>query len=311
MGTLVGLLTEIQAALLEPDSRIGPILLKLRLLAARLGSDDLAEWVKHESEGYPGNVEIPNYRRLDVRYKATFSGQFGSGVQNAPIPPYLIKKFAGDSWVAYEVRQSVASIDDLVATSDSGVLHIDASNLILLLQGKVYEQFACNAVVGTISTSALIELQHAVRTRVLELTIQLESRFPDVKEIMLGGATPKANASNVEAIGQITNQVIYGNMTSITNSGAAAQISVHIAAGDAGALTKHLVDAGIPTADADEFVTLLQSERPESAIEPLGPKAKGWLVKNIGKAASGVWGVGVSVASRVLTEAALKYYGLK
>ncbi|WP_428542906.1 hypothetical protein [Profundibacter sp.] len=44
-------------------------MLKLRFLASRLGSDPLAEWVRFESEGYPNDAELPDYRILGVTYK--------------------------------------------------------------------------------------------------------------------------------------------------------------------------------------------------------------------------------------------------
>jgi hypothetical protein len=43
----------------------------------------------------------------------------------------------------------------------------------------------------------------------------------------------------------------------------------------------------------------------------MGPKARNWFVKNLKKAADGTWKVGVTVASGVIKEALLKYYGLK
>lgn len=92
----MSLLREIQADLLDPNRDIGPILLKLRFLASRLGSDMLEEWVKHESEGYPTDVPVPDYRKIGVSYRATFSGPFGSGIKNAPLPSYQVKKFAGE-----------------------------------------------------------------------------------------------------------------------------------------------------------------------------------------------------------------------
>ncbi|MGA8158874.1 MAG: hypothetical protein WB822_22240, partial [Rhodoplanes sp.] len=61
----MSLLREIQSSLLE-GREIGPILLKLRFLASRLGSVVLEEWVKHESEGYPNDVEVPSYRKIGV-----------------------------------------------------------------------------------------------------------------------------------------------------------------------------------------------------------------------------------------------------
>jgi hypothetical protein len=80
----MSLLREIQTALMEAQP-IGPILLKLRFLASRLGSNVLEEWVKHESEGYPPEVILPSYRKAPVSYVGSFSGPLGSGIRNAPI----------------------------------------------------------------------------------------------------------------------------------------------------------------------------------------------------------------------------------
>ena len=76
----MSLLHDIQAAVLQEGADLGPILLKVRLLAAQLGSQPLADWVKHESEGYPSETPVPDYRIIQVTYTATFSGPFGSGI---------------------------------------------------------------------------------------------------------------------------------------------------------------------------------------------------------------------------------------
>lgn len=175
----MSLLHQIQESVVQDGSSLGPILLKLRLLAARLGSNDLEEWVKHESEGYPQDAVLPDYRIVGVTYKGTFSGPFGSGIKNAPIPPILIKTFANDSWNNYSVRESIAAVDELVKVSTKGgSLGINASNLILLLQGKIYKGYACNDISGDISVVSLSEISQAVRNRVLELTIEFENQFP-------------------------------------------------------------------------------------------------------------------------------------
>ena len=44
----MSLLREIQTSLMQENSDIGPILLKLRFLASRLGSNKLEEWVHYE-----------------------------------------------------------------------------------------------------------------------------------------------------------------------------------------------------------------------------------------------------------------------
>lgn len=307
----MSLLHDIQVAVLQDDADLGPILLKLRLLAARLGSQPLAEWVKHESEGYPTGAEIPDYRILSVSYTANFSGPFGSGIQNAPISPYLIEKFAGKQWVRYEMRDSIAAVDDLLATSTKGgSLGIDAANLILLLQGKVYPDYACNSVTGTISRSTLAAIRHSVRSRVLELTIELEKSIPEAAAVSLGPSDILASQSAAAAT-QIAQQIIYGNYTSVSAVGEGARIVVAVAERDVQGLAKFLASAGLSDGDAKELAQLASSEEPESKAEPMGPKVRTWLVENMKKAANGTWKTGVVVATDLIKEALLKYYGLK
>ena len=78
------LLHEIQASIVQDRTDLGSILLKLRLLAARLGSGPLEDWIKHESEGYPRDSEVPSYRIVGVSYRGTFYGPFGTGIKNPP-----------------------------------------------------------------------------------------------------------------------------------------------------------------------------------------------------------------------------------
>jgi len=306
----MALLHEMQASLLSGDAAIAPILLKFRLLAAKLGSGPLEDWVKHELEGYPADVDIPDYRVFEVAYRGTFSGPFGSGIKNAQIPSYLIEQHAGASWNTFKMRQSVAAVDELVDSSkdSGGSLSINSSNLILLLQGKVYEGYACNEVTGTIGVSQLKELQHAVRSRTLELLIELEKSVPGASQISIGGEQPKPDHSG--KVNQIFYQTIHGGMTSVATTSSIQAINIGIAPGDMAGVIKALVDVGIQEEDAEEFAGALAAEAPESKTEPFGAKAKIWIAKNVKKAADGTWKAGVGVATEVLKQAALKYYGL-
>ncbi len=287
------------------------MLLKLRLLAARIDSQPLAEWVKYESEGYPANAELPDYRFIPVSYSGTFLGPFGSGIKNAPISSYLVNKIAGEHWVRYGIRGSIAEVDDLLASSSSGGgLEIDASNLILLLQGEIYPDYSCNSVTGRIARSSLAAIRHVVRSRVLELTIGLEKSIPDAAEIAVGRAiTP--STPNLAAATQIAQQIIYGNFTSIAATGDGATIQVTVTPHDSESLVKFLADSGMAQGDAQQLAHLAASEEPESNTEPMGPQVRNWLVENLKKAASGTWKMGVAVATDVVKEALLRYYGLK
>ncbi|MEH6642012.1 hypothetical protein [Vreelandella glaciei] len=305
----MSLLREIQASLISDQPNLGGILLKLRLLAARLGSDILGDWVKHEMSGYPADVELPDYRVVGVSYMGTFSGPFNSGIKNAPIPSALVSKHAGEHWTNHRVREGIAAIDDLVKGSQkSGSLGLDCSNLILLLQGKIYKDYACNDITGTISRSSLVQIQNEVKGRALELTIELEKSIPAAAEIIL--EPEKGGSIDGQVVSKIINQTIYGNYTEISNSGDSAQIGVQAIQGDSDALEKMLEQGGISGDSARELAEIVQAEEPTSTKEPLGAKAKQWLLNNLKKAEDGTWKVGVSVATDVIKKAVMGYYGL-
>jgi hypothetical protein len=195
------------------------------------------------------------------------------------------------------------------AKSEDSAIYIEAANLVLLLGNKIYDGYNCMSAQGQISKTSLVEIQQAVRSRILELTIKLES-IPEAENIVVG-APASASPKHPELASQIANQVIHGNVTYINSSGDGATINVAIQQGDLKSLVDALVKAGIPDGDAAEFGQILASEKPESKDEPFGAKAKTWIVGHLGKAASGVWKIGVSVATEVLKNAALHYYGLK
>lgn len=305
----MSLLQKIQESVVNEKADLGSILLKLRLLASRLGSDLLEEWVKHEAEGYPKDIDVPSYRVVSVSYRGSFSGSFGAAINNAQIPPYLIEKYADDSWTKYKVRESIASVEEMVKKSDGGTFGIDASNLILALQGKIYEGYGCNDISGSISPTGFYEIQQTVRSRILELTIELEKSVPGSMHVAFGLSAP--DKTQTEQVQQISQQIIYGNVSTAVAGGSGSSISISITERDNESLVKYLTDSGISESDASELAAIMETEDPESVDEPFGEKAKGWVADNIKKAAAGTWKVGMSVATKALTDAALKYYGLK
>lgn len=306
---MAALLDEIQRSLLDSQQGVASALLKFKLLASRLNSISLELWVKHELEGYPADIDLPSYRRVGIHYLADFSGPFGSGVKNAPIPPYAIKKFAGDDWNIFELRQSISGIDALVGQTDDGVIQLAANNLIYLLQGNMYEGMACNSVRGLISRASLLEVISAVRSRMLDLTIELERKVPESLSVETRSRTDQSSTAG-SVVNNITNQIVHGQITTINSAGENNRIEFSIQKNSVSDVERHLVGSGIPMEDAKEFSSILSQERPEDSDQPFGKKAKAWLSKSLHKAFDGTWTVGVATASKVLEQAALKYYGL-
>lgn len=304
----MSLLREIQEAIVEQSAELGPILLKLRLLADRLGSHELEEWVKYESEGYPADVDVPEYRQIEIAYTGNFHNVAWK-ISNQPIPSYLIEKHCGKSWTTYRVRESIAAIDEMTKkTQNGGKLGIDASNLILMLQGKIYQGMNCTSVEATFSEVALGEIRNAVRTRILELTMSLEKQVPGASEVSISKPL-KSDSGAADKIEQVFHTTVYGTNQMVANTGSNANISLNNASGDINGLINELIESGIPKEHAIEFSDLLSSEQPLKD-QPFGKRTLDWLCKKLPEIAKGTWGIATSVATAILEEAAKKYYGL-
>src|SRR5438094_7477163 len=107
----MSILEDIQSAAIDGRSDLGTILRKCKVLAARLGSQPLEKWVLWESNGYPDDVEVPDYRTWPLEVKGNFSGPFHSGIRNAPIPLVCIPERVRKNYEAYKCRQSIASLE--------------------------------------------------------------------------------------------------------------------------------------------------------------------------------------------------------
>ena len=305
-ATNSSLLVDIQQSLLASDTQVAPILLKVRFLAKRLGSDILGQWVRHEAEGYPDDIDVPNYRTSPVSFTGDFSGAFGSGLNHAPIPNNLIEKFVGDEWTTFKIRQSIAEIDDLLTRSQEshhGSVQLpDANNLIVVLQGKIYPKMACNRVLAEVPISAFSAIQSVVRSRLLDLTLELEQKT-NAAEVTVSPVHVSSTQDQAMIVNSIAKQVIHGDSyTTLTAARDASQVSVNVQTQDSEGLRAALVAAGF---DDSSAIQLTQAVAADSVTKdaPIGFATGKWLKEN-------ATGVATNVLSNILSKLALQFHGL-
>ena len=295
-------------------TKIGsPILLKLRFLASRLGVPVLEDWVKHEIEGYPDDAPVPEYRKVGIAFTGTFQNMCSKlSARHSDLECSDRKICAGPNWTTIGIRDSIAVVDDRITRKGEkgGMFGINTGNLPFLLQNKIYKDTAVLMVAGKFDISAFVAIQAAVRAKVLDLTLEIEKAVPAAADIVVGVKPAPLAPSDAEKVAQVAQQVFYGPVTQITNSGTTGPIIVSSAAGDIAELIKALTHVGIPEDDAKELAEIVKAEAPENPREPLGKEAKAWIANKV-KAASGIAGkVGFDVITEVIKKAVESYYGL-
>lgn len=305
----MALLHEIQLALLDDETSVGSVLLKLRFLASRLDANILEEWVQHEIEGYPADAQVPDYRIAQVTYTGTFA-DIARQLNNVSIPRHLIAKFAGQQWVRYAIREGLPVIDSrLRNTSSDGHFAIDSSNLKLILQDKIYEGMDIVEINNRIDIGAFTRVQEAVRAKALDFALKLERQVSAASEISVERKDSAITPTEQEDIKQLAQQVIFGDVTNI-HAETGSTVTLNVIEGDTLSLVKALEVAGIPSSDARELAEIADHEAPQGASEPLGTNAKQWLKNKLKAGAAEAWGIGKSAIPGVIAEALKKYYGL-
>ena len=212
----MSLFDQIQSSVLQEHTSLSTVLLQLRLLASCLDSDPMAQWVRSELEGYESDT-VPQYRVVTVEYQGTFSRSLVEGFKNAPVPSTLIKEVAGEHWIRHKLTQSISEIAQLARKSaqSDGRLQLQCSDLILLLQGKIYRGYDCIDVVGVVSSTKMLSIMDIVRSKVLDLTIAMEKADPKVREVDVGRVLVPSDAMTTK-MNQAFHQTV--NADNVTNN---------------------------------------------------------------------------------------------
>jgi hypothetical protein len=298
------ILEEIQSAAVDGQSDLGTLLRKCKVLAARLGSQPLENWVLWESNGYPDDVEVPDYRVWPLQVKGHFAGPFQSGLRNAPIPLALIPSDVRESYERYKCRQSIASLESAAKTGEAKFC-VNTSDLALALGTNVYQGQDCLQAWAEFGATNIIEVLNAVRNRIFDFALALWKESPTAGELN-DSREARIESAHVTQMFQTT---VYGSAT-LVSTAPNSSVTLNVSNNDFESLRIALQQQGLSGEDIQELRKALLEDPKPTSKEVFGPKVSSWMGKMIKSAAEGAWKAGVTVGSKILSDAVMKYYGI-
>ncbi len=305
----MSLLEDIQTAAVDPNRDLGTILRNCKLLAARLGSQSLENWLIYESNGYPPNIDVPDYRIWTLQVKGDFTGPlFGSMVRNASIPLIFIPEKERNLYDQYKCRQSIATLEALLEKSKTGggTWQVPTRDLAVVLGTNVYHDHSCICAWAEYSAGSVMEVLNTVRNRILDFTLALWEDDPKAGEVT-GNSEHHLEPAKVT---QIFNTTIYGGSANLVGTATDSSITFNINNNDFPSLERALMDKGVTSVDLSELKAAVDSDPQPVSQNAFGTKVSQWIAKMVQKAADGSWDVGVGAAGGLLAQAIAKYYGL-
>ncbi|MGO2746221.1 AbiTii domain-containing protein [Microbacterium sp.] len=214
------------------DGEATAVLRKLMIVAHRLGAASLLAWVKNELNGYEADDDLPSYRGpMTVGVQALITGPMGSRGTNVLTSHGIPEGFEGLFEVSF--YDPLAGIEAFAQSSEGisipwdpvivGMYNrwIDARDVPFIQGWGVYS--ASKAV----SQSRLRAIVDVVRTKALEMALDLQADFPEAGEP--GG--PTVDDPRVEATVTHITTNIYGSVTGLAQGNSVRQ-KVSVKAGD-------------------------------------------------------------------------------
>ena len=214
------------------DGDAAAMLRKLMIVAHRLGADSLLSWVKAELNGYDSLNDVPSYRGpFPVSVKAIITGPGPSKAVST-----LTKQGTRDGFdklFEMSFREPLAVLEGYAASEHGISAPWDPAFVALynrwIDEGSIpfVENWGVFSAQREVPSGALQGIVDVVRTRALELALDLQAEFPDAGE--KGGPTVN-NPAVQEAVTNITN-IIYGSVTGLAQGHTVTQ-KVRVTTGD-------------------------------------------------------------------------------
>lgn len=289
---------QLQELASDAKGDINTLLSKALMVATKLNLDDFRQWVLHEQEGYPEDVDLPDYRIIRAELKA-----------HHPNTGLIPCQFDNDE---LEVTLSTLALTEPLSEIVHRMNNQEPGQVICYQFSPEQEQtiaplFSNQSFkpLRAISASQLFAIVQSVRNRILSWALDLE------KQGVLGsGITFSAKEKEIAMHGQsiqITNfQGVIGNVSGGHIHQSNQQLVI---AGDFPSLATLFRNNGVIDEDIELLANAL-SEEPIVTSAKFGPRVSEWIGKMISKASDGSWHVGIGAAGSLLAGAIQKYYGL-
>lgn len=215
----MGLLGDIQSAIIDADRPLPAALRMAMVLAARLDNRLLRQWVDRELNGYPDDAELPAYRaKRPARVLGDFSGPLGLQADGFAIAPFQVKAEHRDVGLFDIAFNAAVATYEALLEGDGDDFQVPwPAGAVPLTRPRVFQDMVCINAWKAISRSDLVAIVDGVRNRLLGLVLELEREAPEAGEV--ASAQLPIHAEQITHLVQTT---IYAGSTTVSDN------SIHV-----------------------------------------------------------------------------------
>jgi hypothetical protein len=295
----MNLIREIRDGAIGDNTSLPQLLRKALLLSSLLKNDQLRTWVKQELEGYPDVDSLPPYRYIKATVAGDFIGRIRATDHRLPVEQY--DEDVQEKLTVVPIIDSVRQLEQTVADSGEFVTFSLEMTWCRVLP-PLFDDAHLVDIRRHAPTGAVQAILDTVRTRLLELVLDLEERFPE----LASGEAAFAGVDKTQAA-SIINLHVYGNSNVIAAGANIEQkVKQQFTSGDLTGLLTALGKLGLPAGELDQLSDAIAADGVPTQTGKLGTRVAEW----IGRATTKMLEGAASGSPILLTELILHYYGL-
>lgn len=298
--------------LIDSTKSLANPLLKTKVLASKLGNEQLEKWVNNELQGYLIDSNLPKYRIVGSILKGSY--QFGNMVyENHPLKAIGGSDELEDFLMGVKLNSGIESLESLTRNDKNSILEeplpAEICTEISLIYRKLGNRgFRVLNARKEFSVYSVKQVLGQVRSKLLELMLEIDKDYEQLDLSTLGNI-------NTDKINQIIIQNMKQNIITgdgnIMNTGNKSKISNNISIDkrDISQLREILKTNFVEDQDIEELVEIIEIEEPDIENAKPSKKVNSWIKKMLGKSVDGTWQISIGAAGELLATAIAKYYG--
>jgi hypothetical protein len=172
--------------------------------------------------------------------------------------------------------------------------------------GSIYPGLVLMEAWNAVPLSFVVGILDTVRNRVLNFALEIEEQYPEAGDV--SSISTPISSSKIQQIFNTTINGPVGNLATGSQNFSQSAI-MEIGKGDFEELSKFLKSLGLTSDDIKELHIAIKTDG-QPKQKHFGGRVAEWLGKAVTKSAQGLLKIGSDVASKVISDAIFRYYGL-
>lgn len=293
------LVHQLQAEAVDDSSSISGLLIKAKLVASKLGLEDLTEWIGCELNGYPSRSSVPPYRQFSIQPEALNPYHGWIPINFGATQEELLHEFT-----TLYIEESISSVERHVANSNNLKFGMpDALSAVLYAASRSPLKAE---IAWRISAETMSSILTVVRDRILSWSLDLE------KQGILGEGVNfslrEREIADMVFKNDFNGAIINNNGVLGSSTGSVTQENT-MSAGSLDSLRDELKKVGVTDSEVDELKEAIEASEQPLTENGFSPKISEWFGKISTKAMQGGLKVGGVVAVDTIAKLITTYLG--